>query len=532
MKKILIVVTSVLLALNLVACGATTTTSEKDTLNIGLSNTFTGLNPFNSTEVASNWTMQFFYPTLLSQPSSTEFSENLAESFESDDNQTFTVTLRSDAKWSDGTPITVDDVLFTYNTNANLSVESSNGSRLSTIQGVDESGKLAEGETEISGLVKVSDTVFTITTKTAVDPAYIKENIGVNILIVPKHIVEAEDITDLASASFATAPTVTGGAYKFVKYELDSYVQLEAYADYYLGEPLIKNIYLKIMDSTGLVNSIQSGDIDMIAGGGIGVISVNDIATLKNVEGLEVTANPAFAAQYMYINNERFSSVALRQAIITSINRDKIVDELLLGDGEVTNSYLSSASPYYDTDLQPYAFDTAAAKALIAESGFDTTQTIKILVPTGNQIRVQSASLIEQDMEAAGFVVEQVSMDFASMLAQVKAGDYDLALIGLSLNVDPDISAYYTTTGSSNYLRLTDTALDDLFAEGKTLTSFEERKPVYDEIQTWIKEKAITVPLYSTYQYSVQTTALTGGIKAFWAGSLSDVHEWTLSASE
>lgn len=187
------------------------------------------------------------YPTLLDQPESLTFQGNLADSFDTTDNQTFTIKLQSGAEWSDGQPITAEDVAYSLNLIANPDVETSFGVNISSLQGVKDTGELDDGTSEISGVKVIDDTTLTLTTKTAVDPNYLKEMIGFNIYIVPKHIVEKEDLKNLSSSTFATAPTVSGSIYKFVKYEKDSYVQLEANSSYYKGEAKLKNVYLKLL---------------------------------------------------------------------------------------------------------------------------------------------------------------------------------------------------------------------------------------------------------------------------------------------
>ncbi|WP_338488882.1 ABC transporter substrate-binding protein [Ruoffia tabacinasalis] len=184
-------------------------------------------------------------------------------------------------------------------------------------------------------------------------------------------------------------------------------------------------------------------------------------------------------------------------------------------------------NPYTDPDLAPVAYDPEAAKALLEESGFDMSQEIVLSVPTGNVTRMTSASLIEQDLEAIGLNVRQITADFATHLSNVGKGDYQLALLSLAFNVDPDQSSYWSKS-SINYAQLNDDHLEDLMLRGKTLTSFEERFPVYQEIQAYFQEEALLVPLYSELQFITQSKKLTGGIKPFWLGSLFDIETWSI----
>lgn len=500
--------------------------SENDTLNIGTTNTISGLNTFNSSDVVAQWVERYMYPSLVDQPEAGVFSPNIAD-ITTDDNQTYTVSVLDDVNWSDGTPLTAHDIAFTISTIADPEVETHAASFINAIEGLGADGKLAEGEDTVSGLNIVDDKTLEITLKEPSDPAYVNENIGFKVLIAPKHIVETQDIYNLGSSEFATNPTVFAGPYKFVKYENGSYIQLEANESYFRGEPHIKNIFIQIMDSTGLVTALQSGTVDMSAGGGIGVIPMTDINMLRENENLKVESNPGTSIQFMYFNNEVFTDANVRKAFLMAINRERLVTDLILGEGEIPAGTYTSMNPYVDSDLEPLAYDPDGARALLEEAGFDTSKEIVLKVPTGNVTRMTSASLIEQDLEAVGLNIRQETADFATHLANVGKGEYELALLSLAFNVDPDQSSYWSAT-SNNYSQLNDDKLEALMHEGKSLTSFEERFPVYQEIQAYFQDQALIVPLYSELQFITQTKKLNGGIKAFWLGSLYDIETWTL----
>lgn len=522
------------IVLILTACGgnstsssssSSATSSKKDTLYVGLTNAPGGFNPVNATDTAAQWLLRLMYPTLMDQPESLKFEGNLATSFDTTDNQTFTVKLREGAKWSDGQAITANDVAYTLNLIANPKVETSFGVNISSLEGVNESGKITSGSS-ISGVNVVDDQTLTLKTKVPVDPNYIKEMIGFNVWIVPKHVVEKYDVATLSSSAFATNPTVSGGAYSFVKYEKESYVQLKANSNYYKGKAKIENMYVKILTGTNLVTELQSGGVDMAAGGGIGVIPVSEVDTLKKDSNLTFKEYPGFATQFMFINNDKFNK-DVRLAMTYAIDREAIVKQLFKGNAEVLPTTFTTASAYYDKSLKAIPHNVKKAKELLKQSGFDTNQEIEITVPSGNKAREQSASLIEQNLEEAGFKVKQVSYDFVTALANVKKGNYQLGLIGLALNSDPDQTAYWSKAGTTNLSRVKDDTLEALIEKGKSLTSQTERKAVYDEIQSYQKDNAFAVGLYADYQYKVQNKNLNGGIKKFWVGSFSDIQDWT-----
>ena len=95
------------------------------------------------------------------------------------------------------------------------------------------------------------------------------------------------------------------------------------------------------------------------------------------------------------------------------------------------------------------------------------------------------------------------------------------------MGTDPDQSFLWTPNGSSNFGFVNDEKLTQLFEDGKAGVSMEERQPIYSEIQEYFKENAFAIGLYSDYQYRAQSKTLNGGVKEFWAGSLSDMQDWT-----
>lgn len=521
------------MVLVLAACGNTTaeetnaanSETNEDTLYVGVTNGMGNLSPINASSVSTRWVQRFYFDTLLEMTNPLEFQSKLAESFETTDNQNYTITLNPEATWTDGTPITADDVVFTFNLMANPEVQTT-GLYLSSLEGVDSSGKLESGN-EIPNLVAVDDQTVTFKTKSPVDPNYVKEMIGTNIFVQPKHVLKSIPVNELEGSEAFSSPTVTSGPYQFEEYVQDSYLELVANDTYYRGTPNIPSIFIRVMSGTNLTTELQTGGVTMNSSGGIGEISISDIETIEAVEGLKVATQPAWTNQFIYFNSEVFDQ-NIRLAMSHAVNRDTIVDNLLQGNAEVTNGPYTSASPYMNTDLDPIAYDPEKAKEYIAQSDYDMSEPIEIMVPTGNKVREQSANLIEQDLEAVGFIVEQITYDFPTTLEKAKAGEYDLYLGGIAVPVDPDMTTYFGSAGNSNHSAIQSEEIDGLLEQGNSETDSTKRKEIYDELQVVLQEQAPILPLYSQNDIVIQNESLNGGIKEYWGGSLYDVQDWTL----
>ena len=500
---------------------------DSSTMMVGLTNAPDSFNPFYRPGVAATWIQRFFYDSLLFMPTADSFEPGLA-TMETDDNQVFTVTVNADANWSDGTPVSAEDVAFTLNTIADPEVETTLGTSVAMLEGTDASGVREDGLEELTGVEIVDEKTLTLTTKQPVDINYISEFLGLNVLVAPKHIFEDIDLAELPNSEAATMPSVFSGAFKFVEYDNGNYVHLEANPDYYRGEPNIKTVYAQVMNGTSLITEFQAGNLHTTAGGGIGMIPVQDVGMLEDLEDVVVEEHPSFNGQYMIINNEKYDNPKVRQAFAHAIDRDTIVDSLLGGRGEVLSSMYTSASPYKDTDLEPLEYDPELAKQLLEEADFDFDTPIEFVVPTGNAVREQSGNLIEQWLEEIGLTVNQSTYDFPTWLSMAQDLDYDIGLMGYGHTVDPNVASYIQTGAASNNMAISDPVIDSLLEQGMSETEFDDRFDVYAELQQHLKDEMPIVPLYSDSQFSVQSTSLNGGINEYWAGSLHDIVDWTI----
>ncbi|WP_208560610.1 ABC transporter substrate-binding protein [Marinilactibacillus kalidii] len=502
---------------------------DTSTLMIGMTNAPDSFNPFYAPGVSGKWIQRFMYDSLLVMPEADAWDNALASKFDTSDNQTFEIEINEDANWTDGEPVTANDVAFTLNAIANPEVETSLGTRIAMIEGTDDSGVLEEGATELSGVEVTGDKSLTLKTKSPVDLALIQEFVGFDVLIAPEHVFGELEPSEISNSEAATQPSVFSGPYKFVKYDNDNYVQLEANPDYYRGAPKIETIYGRIMNGTALVTEFQAGNLHMAAGGGIGMVPIQDVSLLEDIEGLEVVENPSFNGQYMIINNEVFPDPEVRKAFIHALDRQLTVDNLLEGRGEVIGGMYTSASPYNTDEIQPLEYDPELAKEMLEDADFDFTQTLRLGVPTGNAVREQNANLIQQWLGEIGVEVEIQQYDFPTWLQVAQDLDYDIGMMGYGHTVDPNVSTYVQTGASSNNSGLADPKIDELLEKGNEGTSFEERLPIYTELQQYMQDQAVIAPLYSDSQFSVQVDYLDGGINEYWAGSLYNVHEWSLN---
>lgn len=504
--------------------------SDTQTLYIGLTNAPDGFTPLNAPSTAAGFAQRFLFDSLLVMPEVDEFDSALASEFSTEDNQTYTIELDTDAYWSDGHPVTSDDVAFTLNAIANPDVETSRGLALSLLEGTDSSGKLTEGLEELPSVTIIDDKTLEFRTEQPLDPATVQEHIGFNVLIAPSHIFSDIEPSELSTAQETTQPEVFSGPYKLEYYDDNNYAHLASNEEYYRGTPELTDIYLRVLSASSMVTEFQSGGIHMAAGAGIGMVPVQDIPILEEDDSIVVEESLGINAQYLILNNERFEDERIRRAFDHAMNTQLAVDELMQGRAEVLASPYTSDHPYHDPDLEPLDYDPDLARELLEEADFNFDQEIDFIVPTGNQVREQHGDLIQQELEAIGLNVNQINVDFPTSLEMARELDYDLSLRGNMKNVDPDISHLYRSGSPNNHFALEDAHIDELLDRGMEETSFETRYPIYQELQGYLQEQSPIIPMYTDVMFMVRNERLNGGINEHWAGSLHDVHEWTLDA--
>lgn len=530
-KKLLVIGVALLVsaALATVGCGGGKTASTPDKGNIlyvGMSNAPDSFNPLFNPGAAGTWALRYIYDTLLVQPEANQFKPALADSIDTTDNQNYTIKLNPKATWSDGKPITADDVIFTLNTIANPKVETSRGSKIYFLEGLSNVGKLPDGVETIPNLKKVDDKTVTFKTKTPVDPNLVKGFLGYEVFIIPKHVFETVAPEKISTAEFVTKPTVTSGAYKFVQYKTNDYLELAANDTYYKGKAKIAKVFIRVMNGTNLVTELQSGGIQLAASGLLGIIPVKDVDLLKKNDKLNVYTTPSFTIQYLIANNKIYNE-KFRQALTYGINRERLVADLFKGTAEIVPGAYTSASPYIDKNVKPYAYDPEKAKQLLAESGVDLSKEIVLAVPIGNILREQSADLIQQDLQSIGLKVTIQKFDFTTQLTKARMGDYELALMGYVYPVDPDVSFLFVPGTGSDFSQTDDPTLTKMFSDSAMIADPEQRRIAYNQIQEYMNEKQFVTALYAPYYIMAQSKTLKGGFGDFWEGGLSNLSSWS-----
>lgn len=531
-----------LLALSLMACGTNNQTSQTDEtskavsessskgekiVNIGVTDSLSSVNPLlmDASEILKYSLAMEFLP-LVELNRNLEFEGMLASSITTEDNRNFTITIDENATWSDGTPVTAQDVEFTILKLA--SPELANVSMaLYAIEGVGDDGFTESGATSISGVQVVDEKNLVITTKYEMALTTFQNTYGRYILTVPKHVLENVAIEDLAAYEWFQKPDVISGPFAITDYDLQHFVSYEANTAYWKGAPKIQKLNIKIVDSPQLLTSLQAGEIDFIQQT-TGNILQEDYAAVEALEGVTVNYGAPVTNQSIFFNTTTVTDVRIRQAILYGIDRETLVSGFLGEKGEVVDGFLSSASPFFSEDLQVSVYDSEKAKALVEEAvadGYDASKPLQFYVNSGDSTFVLAADFIAAKLGEIGLQVQVNTVDLSTLLTNAGNKEYDLLAVQYTyapVDPYPDVNWLLSTDGWTGY---TNQTITDELIKTQLTSQIDDIKTSYLKINQIVQQD---VPMISAYVISAQGAVSDRLINAVpdVYGSFINIQDW------
>lgn len=520
---------SLVLVLTLIA-GTFSAASAQDekSATIAVTDTIGTLHPLlmDNTEVVKYATSLAFLP-LVELNRELEFVGQLAESITTEDNRTFTIRLNENAVWSDGAPVTSGDVLFTFLCWASPEVGNT-GLNVYAIEGVGDDGYTEPGATEISGIKIIDDKTLTITLKWDTALYTFENNYGRYVLILPEHVLGNIPKEQLLTHEWFRAPTVVSGPYFIADYDLNHYVHYTANENYWQGTPKIKYLNINVLTSAQLLSGLQSGEVDLIQQT-TGSILLEDYESIKALKNVTTYAGTPVTNQSIFINVENVPDVRIRQALLYGIDRETILNELVLGNGEIVDAFLCSASPYYDESLGVTAFDPEKAAQLIAEAKADGANThLTWHVNSGDTTFVQAASFIAAIFAELGLDIEIKTVDLATLMTVANNGEIEVMSVQYTYApVDPytDVAWLLSTDGWTKYQNEEVAAA---LAESQSLTDQSEITARYLLTDQHVQKDVPMISAYILSALGATSNRLVNAVPDVF-GTFINVHEWDIA---
>jgi peptide/nickel transport system substrate-binding protein len=481
------------------------TTAGEAVLRIGTTTDVSNFNPLQSLSKTDSWILNAMYPHLLRIDENAQKAPELAKSYGyEDDGKTAVFHLRDDFRWSDGKPVTAEDVKYS----AEMIMEY----------------KLGNVAAKLTWVESIEATDATTVKFTLSQPyAPFAEGVGFWMSIVPKHVFEAAgDISKFANDSnwVGAGPFVLDSVTKGQRYVMK---RNEHYPLAPNGKAAVGQVEYRVYpDVNTMMLALRNGDIDLMAT----PVPVSAAKQFENDANIKLTKVGALGFAHLTYNmtNEQLAKQEVRQALSMSIDTRAIIDSVLQGDGQQMAGPISPIFGEYDnTELQPYPFDPAAAKAKLTEAGFKDADgdgffdglTFDVTCDQSNANISRVVQLFRESAAESGIKLENKCVERNTFLARVKNGEYDIDATqwGVFDNPMDQLRSTYLSSnpGGINYNLLKSEEMDRLINDAAGTTDPEAFKAKIKNIDKVVHEQAYLTPLYvENFQFAYNASKFTG----------------------
>ena len=499
-----------------------------DIVNIGVTDTLGTLNPLlmDGGEINKYATSLMFLP-LVELNSKLEFEGEIADSVTTEDNKNFIVHIDEKATWSDGEKITADDVVYTA-LRLTSPVIGNTSMMYYVFEGVGDDGFTEEGAESIDGIKAIDDATVQFTTKDEMSLTTFENSYARYLMTLPKHVIEQYSEEELKTADWFNHPDVVSGPYMVTDFDVDHYISYKANENYWKGAPKIAKLNIKIVSGSQLYAGLQSGEID-ITQPTMSVIPQEDYDSIEGLSNVNVVYGEPVTNQSVFIQTKNVPDVRVRQAMLYAIDRKMVLEQLLKGKGEVVDGFLSSASPFYDDGIVPVEQDVEKAKELLAEAGWDGSQTLRFYVNSGDGAFVNAANVFVAQWAAVGIKVEVQTVDFATLMSVAGTNDYDILAVQYTYApVDPYPDVAWLLGGEESWTGYGDDSVNEALAKTQTTSDIDEIKGLYSVVDQKVQED---VPMFSAYIVSAQAAVNKRLVNATPSvyGFFNNVEQWKIT---
>ena len=516
-KKLLLAMVSIMIAsVFLAACSGNEETggssengesgSKKDSLVYGRGGDSTSLDPITTTEGESyKVTINIFETLLTYGEQDTTLHPGLAEKWEaSEDGLTYTLKLREDVKFHDGTDFNAEAVVFNFERWMN---------------GNDEQfpyysmfGGYKGDEGHVIKEVKAEDEYTVVFTLNRPQAPFLK-----NLAMSCFGIASPTALKEQGDDNFSKNPVGTG-PFKFAEWKANDSIVLEKNEDYYVdGQPKLNQLIFKVIpDNSARLNALSTGEIDLMDG-----VNPTDLEKIKSDSNLQAIERPSMNVGYLGFNvtKKPYDNAKVRQALSHAVDKQAIIDSFYSGLAVPAKNPMPDSIEGYHDGISDYEYDLDKAKKLLAEAGYPdgfkselwAIPVARPYIPEGNKI----AQVIQESWGKIGVDVEIKTVDWATYLDQAAAGDYPAYMLGWTGdNGDPDNFLYTLldkdSIGSNNYSYYANDKLHDVLIEAQTEVDQEKRNALYKQAQEIIHEDAPWIPLVHSTPLLAATADVSG----------------------
>ena len=467
----------------------------------------------------------------------------------SEDGLTITIPIREDVVWTDGTPVTAHDYVFTYE------MIMADGNAVQTRYPYD---------TYVESVTALDD----YTVEIVMNEPYVAWAVGFNQNWLPKHILEPVFEADgsIDNADWNRDQSVTNGPFKLKEWQAASHLILEANDEYWRGRPILDQIFIRIVpDDEAQMASIKAGDVDI----GVYMTAADkpDIDDLPDVDLVPAGGGGWVESWFFNLISEDLAAEnelqaghvglqdkLVRRAIVQGFDREGLIDSLFYGLYKVPAVFWYD-SPYEDPSIEPWPYDPEAAMALLEEAGWVDTNgdgtrdkdgvelVIQYSTTAGNELRESTGLVFQQQMAEIGIGVEILNYSYDVIWngygdeGPVALGEYDIAEWSTySWDFpDPNTGDWLCdeipspdNPAGGNWQGVCIPEMDDLFAQQAVTVDQEARTQLFYEIEAIMHDEMFWMGVRSDPDFWALNTrmqnVLFSGVDPFW-----NAYEWDVS---
>ncbi|MCB9794924.1 MAG: ABC transporter substrate-binding protein [Alphaproteobacteria bacterium] len=449
------------------------------------------VNPLFSTTMAEARVNELLFDSLWADDQELAAAPSLAVAgTPSEDMLQFTVTLREDVRWSDGTAFTASDVAFTVQALKDPTTLSPEVGRVDFIESAE--------------VVSPREVRFTFTQPEPrpEEKLYFK--------VLPAHAFDNNPAVP-RSHRFRTNPVGTG-PYSLVRYNDDNSVTLASNAQHYEGVGIPELVMREVPDKSYQAKLLLYESLEALVR-----VLPRDLAILKNDRKVELYPYQTNSWWYVGFNLQRapFDDLRVRQALGMMTDIDALLAPI--GTGEVVSGPFVRSSPFYNHDVKPWPRNNNKAAELLTEAGFEKVDGKWTKDGQPLELKLTAAKSLESSQEvvinlqsqwrAQGVEVDVEFLDDADWKGRIwRSRDYELVLSQWSFDRNEDVRDQLHTSGVRNFGSYSNEAVDTLLDQARAARDPHEKKAALRQVHALVHEDAPMIFLWTLDSYSALTT--------------------------
>jgi peptide/nickel transport system substrate-binding protein len=423
----------------------------------------------------------------------------------SQDLKTLTIHLHSGLKWSDGSPLTADDVAFSFNLYSSPQFENTFG--FPTTDPADPIGFVSATKVDNSTVKLQFRTPFVASIAALADGAS---------SVIPKKVFGSIEAADIGKSRENFQPTVTSGPFKLQDRVQGDHITLKPNTNYYqTGKPYLSKLTFKIIsDQTTILTALQAGKVDASW-----FLDVTKLDSYKAIQGYTTATDPnpaGYEVLAFNLTNPILADINVRKALTMSLNPDDLIAQLYKGAAMRTCDD-HSGTPYHEPKLNCYFYDPNGANRLLDQDGWvkgsdgyrhKGGKTLELRYSTTNKASRKATQLIAQHAwKVIGIKIDPQNYDACALCGGntsgiLHSGNFDIGEFANPSGYDPDDHTLFMCNqvpdkGGSNYMHYCNKTVDAAEQAQQSTADINARKAAFHTIHAQITADVPVFYLYS-----------------------------------